>query len=173
MPGRLMRSDPRALGLVTAVLAVILDQGSKALLLYGAGFIHFGPGDVIRVTPFLNLVMVWNRGVSFGLFQADSVLGTIFILAFSGIVVVLLAFWLARAQNAALALGIGLVIGGAVGNMIDRIFRGAVADFFHLHAFGYDWYVFNVADAAIVFGVGVLMYESLFGREPPRKRVGT
>lgn len=173
MLARLMRGDPRIPGAVTAVLAMVIDQLSKALLLYGAGFIHFAPGDVIRVTPFLNLVMVWNRGVSFGLFQMDDATGRFLLLAFSGTVVVLLAFWLARAKNAALALGIGLVIGGAVGNMIDRIFLGAVADFFHLHAFGYDWYVFNVADAAIVFGVGVLMFESLFGREPPREKVGT
>ena len=169
----LMRSDPRRLGLYVAGASLVLDQLSKLLLLFGFRFIEAGPGDVVRVTPFLNLVMVWNRGVSFGLFQADSTFGRLFLLGFSGLVVVALIRWLTRAKTALLGLGIGLVVGGALGNMIDRISYGAVADFFHLHAFGYDWYVFNVAYAAICIGVGVLMYESLFGRETVQKGVET
>ena len=167
------RGDVRLLGVAAAALALILDQLSKAILLYGFSFIHLAPGDVIRVTPFLNLVMVWNRGVSFGLFQTDDMTGRMVLLAFSGAVVLALIVWLRSVKIAALAIGIGLVVGGALGNMIDRVVLGAVADFFHLHAFGYDWYVFNVADAAIVFGVGVLIFESLFGREPSQNKVGT
>ena len=171
-------TSPRGAGASLALATFLLDQSVKLYFHYGLGFAGWQPGQAIRVGPFFNLVMVWNRGVSFGLFPADGAADRIFLLAFSGAIVTGLAVWLwtlkgvskDAAQGGAArltGLGIGLVIGGALGNMLDRLRYGAVADFFHLHAFGYDWYVFNIADAAIVAGVGLLLYESLLGRERP------
>lgn len=167
-------SRTRALGFVTALLAIVIDQAVKAYFLFGApGFATCAPCrmaferchicDPIVVLPFLNLTMVWNRGVSFGLFPADSAAGRWFLITFSVVVVAGLAVWLWQTRERLVGIGIGLVIGGALGNVVDRVRFGAVADFFHFHAFGYDWYVFNVADAAIVVGVAVLVYESVFG----------
>ena len=117
------------------------------------------PGDAIPVLPFFNLVMVWNRGVSYGLFQAESRLGAILLVLLAFLAVCGLGWWLWHAQRRALAVGLGLVIGGAIGNnLIDRLIYGKVADFFHFYVFGYSWYVFNVADAAITFGVIALIY---------------
>ena len=158
---------PQRLGLMAAIGIFVLDQAVKLYFLFGLGFAGMRPGEAIPVGPFFNLVMVWNKGVSFGLFAADSVAGRIFLLSFSALVVAGLIYWLLKTKELMSVIGIGFVIGGALGNMLDRLRYGAVADFFHLHAFGYDWYVFNIADAAIVAGVGLLLYESLLGRERP------
>lgn len=151
---------PRREGIILALLALVLDQLSKNLLLYGLDFRELGPAARIAVTPFLDLVMVWNRGVSYGLFQADGMAATIALTIFSLAAVVALSWWLKSAERRFLGLGLGLVIGGAVGNVIDRLIYGAVADFFHFHAFGHDWYVFNVADAAITVGVILLLLDA-------------
>jgi signal peptidase II len=164
--------NPLTLGIAVAVFAFVLDQMVKGLFLYGFGFAGMGAGEAIRVGPFFNLVMVWNKGVSFGLFPADSAAGRVFLICFSIAVVTALAFWLSRNKDRLTAIGIGLVIGGALGNVLDRARFGAVADFFHLHGFGYDWYVFNVADAGIVAGVGLLLYESLLGQGQPGRKAG-
>jgi signal peptidase II len=147
-------------GLIAAAAALLLDQGSKFLLLYGFGFIH-SVGEQYPLLPFLNLVMVWNPGVSFGLFAADGPEGTVFLATFSLIAVGGLGWWLWRATRRELAIGLGLVIGGAIGNLIDRLVYGKVADFFQFYAMGYHWYVFNVADAAITFGVIALLFDAL------------
>jgi signal peptidase II len=154
---------PRTLGIIAAAAALIADQGSKLYLIYGAGFAHMGPGDAVPVLPFFNLVMVWNPGVSYGLFPASSWLGTAFLVVFAGIVApALLFWWLWRLTSVSLGIGIGLVIGGAIGNnLIDRVIYGRVADFFHFYAFGHDWYVFNVADIAITLGAIAIIYEML------------
>jgi signal peptidase II len=159
-----MKLSPRALGVLVAILAFLLDQGVKTLFLQRFGFAHMAPDEAIAVGPFFNLVMVWNKGVSFGLFPADSAAGRLFLIGFSVLVVGALGYWLSQAKDRLTAIGIGLVIGGALGNVLDRFRFGAVADFFHLHAFGYDWYVFNVADAGIVAGVILLLYESVLGQ---------
>ena len=151
--------SPRRLGWMVAAAALAADQASKNLLLYGFDFRALGPAAHIDVTGFLDLVMVWNRGVSYGLFQADGFTGTLLLTAFSLIAVIALSWWLNQADRQFLALGLGLVIGGALGNLIDRVLYGAVADFFHFHAFGRDWYVFNVADAAITVGVVALLWD--------------
>jgi signal peptidase II len=162
---------PRRLGWLVALAAFLADQASKNLVLYGLAFRALGPAARIDVLPFMNLVMVWNRGVSYGLFQAGSAAGTLLLIVFSLIAVVLLSWWLSRAQRRTIALGLGLVIGGALGNVIDRALYGAVADFFHFYAFGHDWYVFNVADAAITVGVAVLLLDSFL--RPETKSVGS
>ena len=153
---------PRGLGAIAAVVALAADQGSKWFLLYRADFVHMAPGSAIPVLPFFNLVMVWNRGISYGLFQSSSPGGTALLVAVSVVAVAGLGWWLWGTTSRSLALGLGLVIGGAIGNnMIDRVIYGRVADFFHFYGFGYDWYVFNVADLAITMGAVAIMYDVL------------
>lgn len=151
------------LGLGLALAVFVADQLTKALLLYGVGLAGFAPGEAIEVTPFFNLVMVWNEGVSFGLLQAGSPWGKAVLVVFALGVAGLLAVWLNNARRGILAAAIGSVIGGALGNVVDRLVYGAVADFFDVHVFGWHWYTFNVADTFIVLGVGLLIYDSLTG----------
>jgi signal peptidase II len=158
----------RDIGLLVTGATLVLDQVTKNLLLYSFGFAHMAPGDAVRVLPFFNLVMVWNPGISLGLFPASSVEGTVFLATFQMIAVGVLSWWLWFVRKRTLAIGLGLVIGGALGNLIDRLVYGRVADFFHLHGFGYDFYVFNVADAAITFGVIGLLYDALAKPETPQ-----
>jgi signal peptidase II len=151
--------NPRTEGWLVAAAALAADQGSKNLLLYGYDFRALGPAAHIDITSFMDLVMVWNRGVSYGMFQAGSTIGTLTLALFSVAAILALSVWLTRADRRFLCIGLGLVVGGALGNLIDRLLYGAVADFFHFHAFGRDWYVFNVADAAITFGVIALLWD--------------
>ena len=153
--------SPRDWGLVVAASALILDQGTKLLMLYAFDFISMGQHDSVPVLPFFNLVMVWNPGISYGLFPAGGPLGTAILALFSIAAVVGLGWWLWVSNRLTLTVGLGLVIGGALGNLIDRLVHGKVADFFHFYGLGYDWYVFNVADAAITFGVVALLYDAL------------
>lgn len=118
----------------------------------------------VEVTPFLDLVLVWNRGVSYGLFQQDSETGRLLLIGMTIIAVALILVWLFRTKNFVASLALAFIAGGAVGNLVDRILYGAVADFFSFHAYGFYWYVFNLADTAIVAGVIGLVYESLFMR---------
>ncbi|HXS06614.1 MAG TPA: signal peptidase II [Rhizomicrobium sp.] len=153
------RALPREWGLVAAALALFADQASKFGLLYGAGFLHMAPGQSIPVLPFFNLVMVWNPGVSYGLFAASSAFGTAVLVLVSLAAVAGLGYWLWGMTSLSLGIGVGLVIGGALGNLVDRLVYHRVADFFHFYGFGYDWYVFNVADIAITFGAIAIIYE--------------
>ena len=157
---------PRDWGLASAAIALALDQGSKLFLLYFLHFIEMGPGDSVPVLPFFNLVMVWNPGVSYGLFPAHGPFGTALLAVFSLAAVGALTWWLWSARRKLLAVGLGLVIGGALGNLIDRLVYQKVADFFHFYVRGYDWYVFNVADCAITIGVVALLYDALMRSEP-------
>ena len=125
-----------------------------------------GPFDIagrqpVTVAPFLDLVLAWNHGISYGWFAQESDAGRWALIGLSLVVTLGLWFWLARASRAVAAVALGLVIGGALGNMMDRVVHGAVADFFLFHGFGFSWYVFNIADSAIVAGVILLLYESL------------
>jgi signal peptidase II len=160
------RINPRDLGVACAALALVLDQGSKLLLLYVFHFIDMGPGDHVSVLPFFNLVMVWNPGVSYGLFPARGPVGTAVIAVFSMAAVIGLGWWLWRAERKVLAAGLGLVIGGAIGNLVDRLIYSRVADFFHFYVSGHDWYVFNIADCAIALGVAALLYDAMLRPEP-------
>jgi signal peptidase II len=159
--------NKRDAGLLVAGATFALDQGSKMGLLYGAGFVHMAPGAAVSILPFFNLVMVWNPGISLGLFPASSVEGTVFLATFQMIAVGVLSWWLWFAKKPLVAIALGMVIGGALGNLIDRLVYGKVADFFHLFGFGYSFYVFNVADAAITLGVVALLYDALMKPETP------
>lgn len=140
----------RLLGFATASAGVLIDQAHKAWML---GPYAIDEKGRVEVTPFFDLVMVWNRGVSYGLLTQDGDVGRwlLILLGLGG--AVLFAVWLWNTRRLLSALALGLVIGGAVSNVIDRLVHGAVADFFLFHAGGFDWYVFNLADVWIVAGV--------------------
>ena len=147
------------LGFGITALTVLADQAHKAWMLYVYDIGAKGP---VAITSFFDLVLVWNQGISYGLIPQQGVAGRWGLILFAFGASLALAVWLARLTSPLAAVSIGLIIGGAIGNAIDRIAYGAVADFFSLHAFGYQWYVFNIADTAIVAGVVGLLYESLF-----------
>jgi signal peptidase II len=152
------------LGLAVALASAAADQAVKLWLIF---VFDLGSRGVVTLTPFLDLVLTWNTGISYGLFPQEGPVGQWVLLAVKALAVVLLWIWLARASSRLTALALGLIIGGALGNAIDRLAYGAVADFvlFHLTTggFSFKWYVFNAADAAIVAGVLGLLYESLVG----------
>ena len=151
----------RFLGLGVAVLCFVADQTSKFALLYGAGFRDMAPGESVPVLPFFDLVMVWNPGISYGLFAASGPAGTAALMAATLAVMVFLGWYLWKTTQPVIAVGCGFIIGGGVGNLVDRLIYGKVADFFHLFAFGYDWYVFNIADLAVTLGAVAFIYDVL------------
>jgi signal peptidase II len=148
-------------GLIIALATVLADQASKLWLLH---VFELGPRGTVRVLPFLDLVLAWNTGISYGWFQDSGPLGQTVLLGIKIVAVIALAVWMARAGTRLAVAGLGLIIGGAIGNGIDRLLHGAVVDFALLHAeIGgktYNWYVFNLADVAIVAGVAALLYDS-------------
>jgi signal peptidase II len=145
------------IGLAFAVLTFGFDQAHKAFMLHSFRIAERQP---VEVTPFFDLVLVWNRGVSYGWFAQHTAFGRFGLVALSLVASFGLWIWLARTERPLTAAALGLVIGGALGNALDRVIYGAVADFFLLHWRGFDWYVFNIADLAIVAGVGLLLYDS-------------
>ncbi|PLX34498.1 MAG: signal peptidase II [Hyphomicrobiales bacterium] len=147
---------------LAALIACGLDQAHKYWMIHVFDMPHRG---LVRLTPFFDLIMVWNRGISYGLFQQHSAFGQTVLIVISVVTVLALLVWIAQLSRRWAALSLGLIIGGAMGNAIDRMVYGAVADFFSLHAYGYHWYVFNLADMAIVAGVALLMYETFMGRD--------
>ncbi len=152
------------LGLAAALAVVLLDQALKLWLLFVYDLAERG---AVALTPFFDLVLVWNKGISYGLFQQDGALGQWVLLGVKVAAVILLWVWMTRVDTRWSAGSLGLIIGGAIGNAIDRLAYGAVADFAHFHVttatWSFSWYVFNLADVAIVVGVAGLLYESLFG----------
>lgn len=148
------------LGLSVALLVAILDQLTKQWMMGWLG----DPYRVVEVTGFFNLVTVWNRGVSFGMFNAAGDAGPWILSALAVAVSIALGVWMRRAESRTLAVSLGLVIGGALGNVVDRIIYGAVFDFLDVHAFGYHWPAFNLADSAITLGVVGILVDGLFDR---------
>ena len=153
-------------GLVVAMVAAAADQALKLWLLF---IFDLGGRGIVRLTPFFDLVLTWNTGISYGLFRQQGALGQWVLLAVKVAAVVLLWVWLARAHSRLSAVALGLIIGGAIGNAIDRLIYGAVADFVLFHittaTWRFDWYVFNLADVAIVAGVIGLLADSLTARD--------
>ncbi|MEY9879980.1 signal peptidase II [Bradyrhizobium sp. USDA 329] len=155
---------PFRAGILSALVTLVADQASKLWLLNVFDLAHRG---AVRVTPFLDLVLAWNIGISFGWLQNDSQAAQLALMAVKGIAVVALAIWMARSHTVLATIALGLIIGGAIGNGIDRLAYGAVVDFALLHVEiagkTYNWYVFNLADVAIVAGVAALLYDSFLG----------
>ncbi len=153
-------------GIIAAVATLLIDQASKLWLLYVFDLGHRVPSRV-PITPFFDLELAWNIGISFGWLQNDSQIVQIGLMAVKALAVVALAIWMARSRTLLSVIALGLIIGGAIGNAIDRLAYGAVVDFalFHVVIGGnpHYWYVFNLADCAIVAGVIALLYDSFFG----------
>jgi signal peptidase II len=151
-------------GVIAALAVLALDQASKLWLLFVFDIAHRGG---VKVTPFFDLWLAWNPGISFGWFQNDSAVAQISLMIIKAVAVIVLAIWMARSRTLLSTTALGLIIGGAIGNGIDRFAYGAVVDFalFHLQIGGntYSWYVFNLADVAIVAGVAALLYDSFMG----------
>jgi signal peptidase II len=150
----------RAIGIAAALCALALDQLHKTWALF---VFDIAARQPVHVTPFFDMILAWNRGISYSLFPADSDRGRYVLLALTLAATVFLALWLWRSKSGLTSLALGLLVGGALGNALDRALYGAVADFFLFHIGRFSWYVFNLADVAIVAGVGLLLYESLGG----------
>ena len=157
-------------GVIVALVVCAIDQAVKLWLLNVFDLRNRG---IVQITPFLDFVLTWNTGISYGLFPQESELGRAVLLALKAGAVVVLWIWLARSELKLTALALGLIIGGAIGNAIDRVVYGAVVDFVLLHittkSFNFVWYVFNLADVAIVAGVIGLLYEYALGAAPQKR----
>lgn len=151
-----MRIPYLNIGLYLAALIALLDQASKWFVTNT----YFQTTSFVRVNDFLNLRLSWNKGVTFGLFNDFAPYMPYVLIATALLIVVLLGNWLARAENLYATLGLGCIIGGALGNVVDRLRFGAVLDFLDFHLMSYHWYTFNLADSAIVTGVGLLLLET-------------
>jgi signal peptidase II len=149
------------LGIIAALAVIALDQASKLWLLRVLDIARRG---AVKVTPFFDLVLALNTGISYGWFQNEGAAGQLILLAVKVVAVIVLAIWMARSRSRLATLALGLIIGGAIGNGIDRLAYGAVVDFalFHVQIgeITFNWYVFNLADVAIVAGVAGLLYDS-------------
>src|ERR1700744_287515 len=157
-------TSPLRTGIIAAFITLVLDQASKLWLL---DVFDIGHRGTVRLTSFFDLVLAWNIGISFGWFQNDNPFAQIALMVVKAAAVVALAVWMARTRTQLATLALGLIIGGAIGNTIDRFSYGAVVDFalFHVQIGGNtcNWYVFNLADVAIVAGVIALLYYSFLG----------
>lgn len=160
-----MRSA-RLTALTLAALIFVLDQASKLYVLYVLELEYRGP---LTINPYIDLILVWNRGISYGLFQQHADWGRYGLVLLSIGAAIGLTIWLFRTPVKTIMFGTSLLIGGALGNALDRLIYGAVVDFILLHWQEWQWYVFNVADTAIVAGVLLLLYDSLL-REGRRMR---
>jgi signal peptidase II len=157
-------TSPLRAGVIAAIATLVIDQASKLWLLNVFDIARRG---AVKVTPFFDLVLAWNIGISFGWLQNEGQLAQITLMAVKAVAVIALAIWMARSRTLLATLALGLIIGGAIGNAIDRFAYGAVVDFalFHVEIGGkaLNWYVFNLADVAIVAGVAALLYDSFLG----------
>ncbi|NUS21378.1 MAG: signal peptidase II [Mesorhizobium sp.] len=155
---------PLGAGIFAAVVTLVADQASKLWLLNVFDLARRG---AVKVTPFFDLVLAWNIGISFGWLQNDGQAAQLALMAVKVVAVIALAIWMARSHTRLATIALGLIIGGAIGNGIDRLAYGAVVDFalFHIEIGGntYNWYVFNLADVAIVVGVAALLYDAFLG----------
>jgi signal peptidase II len=153
------------LGLFCAAGVIILDQVSKYVIVH----LVMSPPQAIEVTSFFNIVMVWNKGASFGLFSTQSPWTQIALGSVAVVISIVLFVWMLRARSQWLTISLALIIGGALGNAIDRAVYGAVADFIDFHVSGYHWPSFNVADIAISVGVVMLLFDGLLEKRRDHK----
>ena len=150
---------PRLAGFLIASVTLALDQANKLWLLDVYDIANRQP---VRLAPFFDVVMARNPGISYSLLSAHSPAGRWALFAFTAVATLLIGFWLWRTATRLVALGLGLILGGAIGNAVDRFSYGWVADFYYFHVGSFHWYVFNLADVAIVVGVAMLLVDSLF-----------
>ena len=155
MPAKAL-SLQKALGLT--LLLAVLDQLSKIAIVVWAGF---ATHETKAILPFLDFTLIWNYGISYGLFAEGGDAGRYALIILSVVAIGVFIYLMRGAENARLSLAYILIAGGALGNLIDRIWHGAVVDFISLHAGGYYWYVFNLADVWITFAVIILIYDAL------------
>jgi len=146
-------------GWASALAVLVADQVTKWWIL---GLFSDAERPYFEITPFFNIVLAWNSGISFGMFGDSGAYGPTILIVLTLVITGVLAVWLLRAESRLMAVSLGLIIGGAIGNVIDRFRFGAVTDFLDMHVLGYHWPAFNVADSAIVIGAGALIWESLF-----------
>ena len=162
--GTFNMTSPLRSGVTAALITLVLDQASKFWLLHVLDIAQRG---TVRVAPFFDLVLAWNTGISYGWFQNEDATGQAILVAVKAGAVIALAIWMARSRTVMATIALGLIIGGAIGNAVDRLTYGAVVDFalFHVVIAGktFNWYVFNLADVAIVAGVAALLYDSFLG----------
>ncbi len=155
----------RTVGLCALLLTLLADQASKLWVLF---VLQLQQGEAAALGPLITLVHTWNRGISFSMFQQSDALGRWGLTGFMLVASLLLALWLWRTRSPLVACGLGLIVGGALGNAADRIAYGAVFDFLRLDLKIFVWpAIFNIADAAIVVGVGFLLYDSLLAERGP------
>ncbi len=154
-------------GLTVAAIAIILDQASKWWVLLDL----MNPPKIIEVTPFFNLVLVWNRGISFGMFSDEGNAGAWILSILALVIVGFLLNWLRKAETKFVAISLGLIIGGALGNVIDRTVHTAVVDFLDFYIGTFRWPAFNAADSFITIGAVLLIADSLFSRDPKRSKI--
>ena len=153
-------------GLLISTILLVADQLSKWWILNGLKLPELGS---VQLLPFLNFTMVWNYGISMGLPLGDQ-LGKWGIIVLTGAISIWLLHWMSKSDKKLEAIALAVILGGAIGNIIDRFLHGAVVDFVHLHAWGYSFYVFNVADSAITIGVILLLIDGLRdGAKSPKK----
>jgi signal peptidase II len=156
----------RFYGLLLLFSGFAIDALHKAWMLFVYDIFTKQP---VEVLPFLDLVMVWNYGVSYGLFQQETETGRLILIAFKTVAIIALLIWLFRSKEPLVCIALGLIIGGAASNLLDRIIYGAVADFFFFNIGDFRWYVFNLADVWIVCGVGVMLVD-IFIHKPDKNR---
>jgi len=156
------RLSPRLLGSLAVLATLAADQANKLWLIFGYGIEARQP---VRIAPFLDVIFAKNTGISYSLLRAETDAQRLGLIAFISVATLCLGVWLWRSKTALVSMALGLIVGGALGNAIDRLAYGFVADFYHFHVGSFSWYVFNLADVAIVAGVGLLLLDSfLAGR---------
>jgi signal peptidase II len=157
MSGSIASSRARLAALGIILITLLADQASKFWVL---NFTDLPFGGRIGIVPTLDLELTWNQGISYGLMRQDGELGRWLLVSATCVAILLLSVWLLRADRRLTRCGLALIVGGAIGNLIDRVWHGAVVDFVYFHVLSFSWYVFNLADCAIVAGVAALLYDS-------------
>jgi len=161
-----MAMSPRLIGGLAALATLALDQANKLWLIFVYGIEARQP---VRIAPFLDVIYAKNTGISYSLLRAETDFQRLGLLAFVAFATLFLGIWLWRSRTMLVGLALGLIVGGALGNAFDRLAYGFVADFYLFHLGTFSWYVFNLADVAIVAGVGLLLLDTfLSGRSSPR-----
>jgi signal peptidase II len=161
--------SPFRLGLGTAIATLVLDQGNKLWLI---DVFDIAARQPVRLLPWFDVVYAKNPGISYSLFSATTAAGRWGLFGVALAATALLCVWLWRARTYRTALALGLIVGGALGNAGDRFAYGSVADFYHFHVGGFSWYIFNLADVAIVAGVAILLFDSFRAPAPAAGEIG-